>query len=344
MRVAVVTEPYKVEIKEANKPKANSKDVLIKVKTAGICGSDLHLFKGTHAFRKLPAILGHEMAGEVIEVGNEVTKIKIGDRVTVEPQIGCGECEQCRQGFVNLCTNKIVPGTPKWGGTFADYFVAPENTVYKLGENVSYELGTLIEPLAVAVHAVRRISSLNNNSKKSMAILGSGTIGLLSLVVAKKLGFDFVMNTDTVEFNLDKAKKYGSDVTANPLKEDILKLAKDVTDNKGFDVAIVAAGSKNILDQASSIVKRRGQIVLIAMITQEIPFYSYSIVFNEQTLTGAMTYQSRDFSEATDLINNGLDLSGMITQRLPMEETQKGLEMLDKKIDNIVKIIVYPEK
>lgn len=339
MRTAVVTEPYKVEIKEMDKPVIGPKDVLIKVKTAGICGSDLHLFKGTHAFRKPPAVLGHEVAGEVVEIGAEVTGLAIGDRVTVEPQIGCGECEFCRRGLVNLCTNKTVPGTPKWCGTFAEYFAAREDITYKLAGGVSYEVGTLAEPLAVAVHVLRRLDLAN---KESIAILGSGTIGLLCLMVAKHYGFKHIIATDTVPFNLEMAKKLGAELVINPVKEDAVKLVREFTDGRGVDATIIAAGAPTIIDQASAMTCRRGEMVLVAMITQKFPVDSYSWVFNEQRISGAMTYESRDFQEAMEMINGGMDLSEFVTQRLPMEETQKGLEILDQKTENIVKIIVHP--
>ncbi|MQL52063.1 alcohol dehydrogenase catalytic domain-containing protein [Desulfofundulus thermobenzoicus] len=339
MRVAVVTEPYKVKIEEMEKPVIGPEDVLIRVMSAGICGSDLHLFKGTHAFRNPPAVLGHEVAGEVVETGSNVTRFRVGDRVTVEPQLGCGQCEFCAAGLVNLCTGKVVPGTPKWCGTFAEYFAAREEITYKLAEGVSYELGTLAEPLAVAVHAIRR---LDLSEKNSIAILGSGTIGLLCLVVSKQYGFKQAICTDTAPYNLEMAIRLGADLAINPLKEDVVKAVRKFTGSRGVDAAVIAAGAPTIIDQASAMTRRRGEIVLVAMITEKVPVYSYSLVFNEQRLSGAMTYQSRDFEEAVRLINDGLDLCDLVTHRLPMEETQRGLEMLDRKTENVVKIIVHP--
>ncbi len=185
MKAALVTDVEKVSIEEIERPIIKDDEVLIKVKTVGVCGSDLHLFRGTHAFRKPPAILGHEIAGEVVEIGKRVRNLKVGDRVTVEPQYGCGECEFCRQGLINLCTKKIVPGTAKWIGVFVEYFNAPEKTVYKLNDSVSYPMGTMIEPLAVAVRAFRRATV---KEKDCVVKLGSGTIGLLCLIVARQMG------------------------------------------------------------------------------------------------------------------------------------------------------------
>jgi L-iditol 2-dehydrogenase len=341
MRAAYVVESEKVEIKDINVPALKDDEVLIKVKTVGVCGSDLHLFKGTHAFRKPPAVLGHEVAGDIVEVGKNVTNFKIGDRVTVEPHLGCGECEFCKQDLVNLCTSKKAPGTPAWIGTFVEYFNAPEKTVYKINDQVSYEMGTLIEPLAVAVHAIDRITVAE---KDTLAILGSGTIGLLALVAAREAGYKNIICTDTQEFNLEMALKQGATLALNPLKEDVVAKVREFTGGRGVDVALIAADSKVIVDQASAMVRKRGEVGIIAMITEKIPVYTYSLVFNEQTLFGAMTYETKDFIKATDMINDGLDLSDFLTQKLPLEETQKALDVLNEKKENVVKVIVEVSK
>lgn len=341
MRAAYVVEIEKVEIREVNIPTLKDDEVLIKVKTVGVCGSDLHLFKGTHAFRKPPAVLGHEVAGDIIEIGKNVTKYKIGDRVTVEPHLGCGECEFCKSDLVNLCTSKKAPGTPAWIGTFVEYFNAPEKTVYKINDNVSYEMGTLIEPLAVAVHAIDRITV---TEKDTMVILGSGTIGLLALVAAREAGYKNIICTDTQEFNLEMALKQGAKLALNPLKEDVVAKVLEFTGGRGVDVALIAADSKVIVDQASAMVRKRGEVGIIAMITEKIPVYTYSFVFNEQTLFGAMTYETKDFVKAAEMINNGLDLSDFLTQKLPLEESQRALDILSEKIENVVKVIVEVSK
>ena len=339
MKVAVITKPYEVQIQEMECPKAKSDEVLIRVVTAGICGSDLHLFKGTHAFRKLPAVLGHEVAGEIIETGSAVTRFKAGDRVTVEPQVGCGSCEQCMAGRINLCAKKAVPGTPNWIGTFADYFIAPEKTVYRLNETVSYELGTLIEPLAVAVHAVRVV---NEAKDSTLVILGCGTIGLLSLVVAREHGISRIICTDTAPYNRKMAMEMGAAASYDPITDDVTAAVLAATNGRGADAVIIAAGAANIVDQASAVARKCGKIVLVSMMTKPVSVYTYSLVFKEQTLVGTMTYTTDDFAAACEMINRGLDLCKMITHELPMSDSQKGLTMLDQKLENVVKILVHP--
>lgn len=337
MKAALVTDVETVSIQDIDRPLIKDDEVLIAVKTVGVCGSDLHLFRGTHAFRKPPAILGHEIAGDIVEVGKNVQGYKVGDRVTVEPQYGCGECEYCREGQVNLCASKVVPGTPKWIGVFVQYFNAPAHTLYKLNESVSYPMGTMIEPLAVAVRALRRATV---REKDCLVILGSGTIGLLCLVVAKLMGYQKIVCTDTAPFNLEMARKHGATVAINPLTTDVVATVKELTNGRGADLALVAAGANNILDQASSCVRKRGEIGVIAMITEKIPFYSYQIVFNEQTMYGAMTYGTPDFQEAARLVNDGLDLSDFVTQTMDLEHTQEGLDVLSQKKEDVVKVMI----
>ncbi len=337
MRVAVVTEPYKVEIQQRPVPACGPGDVLIQTVCAGVCGSDLHLFKGTHPFRQPPAVLGHEIAGEVVRVGAAVQNIRPGDRVTVLPHVPCDACEFCKLGKQNLCTAKRVPGTPAWCGTFAEYFVAPERCVFRINDGVSYELGILAEPLAVAVHAVNQIKM----PAASIAILGTGTIGLLCAIVAREKGFKCIYCTDTAPFNLSAARAQGAQLALNPVTDDVPGIIR-AHNGGGVDVTLVCAGAPGIIDQASEITKRLGQIVLVAMITEKIPVYTYSFVFDERTLTGAMTYQDKDFEEAMGMINSGLDLSFCVTQRLPFDKTGDGLSMLDRKEADVIKILVYP--
>lgn len=340
MKAAFVTDLKKVEIRDIPVPEITETQVLIKTHTAGVCGSDLHLFLGTHPFRKAPAILGHEITGEIVKVGAKVTNVKVGDRVTVEPQLGCGECHFCEEGAENLCLKKQVPGTPNWIGTFVEFFPAPASKVYKLSDSVSYEVGTLIEPLAVAVHAMHRVDI--GTRGRTLLILGSGTVGLLALAVAKVQGYSTIICTDTAPYNREMALKFGAAYALDPLKEDVVARVKDITGGKGVDVSLVCAGAPNIIDQASSCTRKQGVVGLVAMITKNIPVYTYGFVFNEQKLIGSMTYAPKYFAEAVELVNNGLDLKDYVTQQFPLDNAQEALACLAEKKENVIKVIVKP--
>lgn len=337
MKAAFVTDVEKVEVKEIDKPVISDTEVLIRTKTVGICGSDLHLFRGTHPFRHAPAVLGHEIAGEVVEAGKLVTRFKIGDWVTVEPQVGCGTCEMCARGFVSLCAKKKVPGTPKWVGAFSEYFNAEEAVVYPLAEGISYEIGTLAEPLAVAVHTINHARTKSG----ALVILGAGTIGQLILIFAKLKGYSPIIVTDTVEFNRTFAMEHGADAAFNPTIDDVPAEVKKLTGG-GADLAIVAAGADNILDQACESVHKCGEVGIVAMITKKIPFYSYGVVFNEIDIYGAMCYEPKDFAEAVELINSRqLELEDYVTQvEASLDKTQEGLDILNQKKENVVKVII----
>ncbi|HBT47615.1 MAG TPA: alcohol dehydrogenase [Peptococcaceae bacterium] len=338
MKAAFVTEPYKVAIRDIQDPVVGPGEVLIRVKATGICGSDLHLYKGVHAFRKLPAILGHEVAGEVAEVGSGVTRLKPGQPVTVLPQISCGQCTACSKGYFNICPRKTVPGTPAWQGTFAEYFIAREEAVYPLPAGVDYVAGSLAEPLAVAVHAARRAEL---KGRERVAVLGSGTIGLLVLALARHYGVKEIIATDAYDYNLGVARKMGATATINALREDVAAKVNEITAGEGVEAVIVAASAPGIIDQASTIAARRGTIALVAMISQAIPVMTYTFVYKELELKGSQTYTAADFEAALKLLAAGaVPVGEVVTKTVGFEDTARALEILDKRLEEAVKIVV----
>lgn len=337
MKAALVTGKEIVSIQDIERPVIGADEVLIKVAAVAVCGSDVHLFEGTHAFRKPPAVLGHEIAGEVVEIGANVKTIAVGDRVTVEPHLGCGECEFCKKELVNICINKKAPGTPNWIGTFVEYFNAPAKSVHKLADGVSYEMGVLIEPLAVAVHAMNRVSVIDRDC---IVILGVGAIGYLTQVVAKKMGYKTIITTDTAKFNREVSLKLGATVSLNPKVEDVATKVMELTNGSGADVCIITASAPNILDQACVCVRKRGEIGIVSMITERIPFYSYTPVFKEQNIFGSMTYETKDFLEATKMVNEGLDINDFITHKFTLDDAQKALKVLSEKKENVGKVLI----
>ena len=337
MKAAYVTGIKETEICEIDKPVPQKGEVLIKIEAVGICGSDLHLFLGAHAFRKPPVIMGHEMAGTVCELGEGVTKFQLGDRVTVNPSVSCGECSTCRRGLENICEQRKAPGTDAWIGCFVEYFPAPEATVYKIHDNVDFPRAALTEPLSVATHILKRTSI---QRIKTMAVIGCGTIGLMSLYLAKKTGVEKIICSDPAIYNRNQALKFGADFAVNPLSEDPVSAAKQLTDGEGVDLCIVAAGAPTILDQASQMTKKGGEIGLVAMITKPVSFYSYSIVFREQRIFGSQIYQTSDFEDALEVVQTDDMLSSFITQHMPVEDVQKAMEMLAEKKENVIKIIL----
>jgi L-iditol 2-dehydrogenase len=337
MKAVFVEAAYQIEVKEVEEQPVEANEVVIKVKAAGICGSDIHTYKGLHPFRKPPVIIGHEVAGEIVKVGEAVKKFKVGDRVTVEPQTGCGSCEYCLTGKINYCENRGAPGVKGWYGTMAEYFVAPENCVFKLPDNVDLYQGVLVEPLAVGVHAVRK-ADIQLGEK--VAILGAGPIGLLTLACVKAAGATTILVTDVMDYCLESAQKLGATHTLN-----ITDKANWVDEIRGqigpFDKVLVAVGVPGIINQALGLLRKGGRVVTIAMFHGEQSFDIANLQGSEKEIVGCMTYTREDTQAAIELIANGyVDSDVIITHKLPYAQAAEGFRMVDKKEDSSIKVLV----
>ncbi|MDO4549582.1 MAG: alcohol dehydrogenase catalytic domain-containing protein [Clostridia bacterium] len=337
MKCVYAQEIRKISILEIDKPDVTATQVLIRVSFAGVCGSDLHAYRGVHAFRKPPVMLGHELSGVIEKVGSGVTRFKPGDAVTVMPQTGCGTCRSCLSGKVNLCRDKTLPGTPGWQGAFAEYFIAPESVVCALGE-VSLKLGALCEPLAVASHVLSRFPREHGSD---LAILGAGAIGLMMVILAPYHGFSNVTVTDVVDSNLRMAKTLGAKRAVNAAGEDPVREIKAYYGATGVENLVIAASAKNILAQALESVSCGGNIVYMAMITGEMTLNTYPIVFKEVNIKGSLNYTMRDFDDAlAHLLREPEKFEKLITHVMPMSEAAKAFERLDTHSEDAVKILL----
>ncbi|MBO8165023.1 MAG: alcohol dehydrogenase catalytic domain-containing protein [Brevibacillus sp.] len=337
MKAVFVEAAYQVKVKEIEEQQVRADEVVIKVKAAGICGSDIHTYKGLHPFRKPPVIIGHEVAGEIVKVGEAVTTLKIGDRVTVEPQTGCGNCEYCLSGKVNFCEQRGAPGVGNWYGTMAEYFVAPENCVFRLPDNVDLYQGVLVEPLAVGVHAVRK-ADIKLGEK--VAILGAGPIGLLTLECVKAAGAAAILVTDVMDYALESAKKLGATYTLNIT--DKPNWVHDIKEQIGlFDKVLVAVGVPGIINQALGLLRKGGRVVTIAMFHGDQTIDIAHLQGSEKEIVGCMTYNREDTLTAIDLIANGFVRSDVIiTHKLPYEKVAEAFRIVDKKEDSSIKVLV----
>jgi L-iditol 2-dehydrogenase len=338
MKSVYVQDAYSVIVKEVEIPVLAPNEVLIKVKVAGICGSDLHTYKGLHPFRKPPVIIGHELSGEVVKIGEVVSKLQVGDRVTVEPQTGCGTCEYCLTGNINYCDNRGAPGIGNWYGAMAEYFAAPEQTVFKLPDGIDYEQGVLVEPFAVGVHAVRK-AGIGVGDK--VAILGAGPIGLLAMAAAKAAGATILLVTDVMDYALDSAMNMGATHTLNIMnKKEWMEEAKTLVGGS-FDKILVAAGVPGIIDQALALLRKGGRVVTIAMFHGDQTFNIHNLQNQEKEIVGCMTYTREDTITAIDLIASGaVNESVIITHRLSSEQAAEGFRIVDKKEDSSLKVLV----
>lgn len=335
--MAFVTSPGRIEYRERKLPDLRAHDVLIKTKAVSICGSDLHIFKGKHPAAPLPVPIGHELAGEVLKTGKSVSKVKEGDRVTVEPVIICGECPFCQRGEYNLCNN-ISFQYRKGQGGFTPYFVAEENWIHQLPQSVSFEEGALIEPLAVAVHAVKKGGI---SFGQTVAIFGAGPIGLLVLLLTKLSGSGEIYAVDIRDFRLEKAECLGAFKAINSSRQDPVEVIFDKTGQSGVDWAFEAVGTEKTLNDSLRTLKKGGTSIVVGIFEDpDIRIPANIFVQKEIALIGSQGY-CWDFQVALKLAGRGdLKLGEIITHQLPLSELQQAFELLINPGSKAIKVVI----
>lgn len=337
MKTGLMDKANHVAITEAPVPEAGPGEVLLKVRYAGVCGSDLHAYKGLHPFRKPPVVLGHEMSGTVEKLGLGVDGFVVGDEVTVMPAVGCGECELCRQGRTNICYKKAVPGSDKWLGTFAEYFVAPASVTYPLPSGLGLDAATLAEPLATAVHSVK-MAQVQEGDR--VLILGGGTIGILAAAVARLYGAGDVALTDVFPFNLEMARgDFGADAY-NALDKDLERRILAKYPGK-FDSVILCASVEATMHQSVRLVRRGGRIVITGMYLEPISFNFIDLTLGEIVMTGSQIYTDADFREALVMLSeSGWPFMKIVTHRMPLDAADAALRILATHSENVVKVLL----
>lgn len=249
MKAAVMTDLKKIEFIEKDIPKPKDDEVLVKLEYVGICGSDLHYYEhgaiGKYIV-KPPFVLGHECSGTIVEIGNKVKHLKIGDRVALEPGKTCGECEFCRSGKYNLCPDVVFFATPPVDGVFQEYAAHPEHLSFKLPDNLSTMEGALIEPLSVGMHA-----AMQGDAKlgQTAFVTGAGCIGLCSMLSLKAFGISKVYMIDIMKKRLDKALELGASGVIDASKENIEERVYELTNGKGSDLTIETSGAESVTNQ-----------------------------------------------------------------------------------------------
>jgi 2-desacetyl-2-hydroxyethyl bacteriochlorophyllide A dehydrogenase len=324
--MAMVTAPGKVEFIKKTIPSLGANDVLLRVKACSICGGDLHLYKGKHPLASLPMAIGHEISGEVIEVGQAVSGISVGDRVAVEPVITCGSCYFCLRGEYHLCQNIRYQYSAGQGG-FSPYFVVSENWAHRLPDSISYEEGALLEPLAVAVHAARKAQL---DLGQSAAIFGAGGIGLLLFQVVKVAGCGSVFIADLLEHRLKIAISFGATLAINVAQEDPVGRILRETDGLGVDRSFEAVGLGKTLQQSAQSLKKGGICVLIGLFEDPLDLHFPVNLFAQREIQvrGCRGY-CWDFQVALELVRSGrVKLKPLISHQLPLPDLPKAFEIL----------------
>jgi threonine 3-dehydrogenase len=329
------------EICEVKIPGVGRTDVLVKVKVASICGTDLHIYEWDRwAQGRIhpPLIPGHEFCGDVVAFGDEVTSVKEGDFVSAEMHVACGKCLQCRTGEAHICQNVKIIGVDA-DGAFAEYVVIPESNIWKLDPAIPHEYASILDPLGNAVHSVLA----GDIVAKTVAITGCGPIGLFSIAVARAAGAAQVF---AIEINAHRrriAQEMKADVAIDPSQDDVRAIIAERTGGLGADVVLEMAGHPDAIRIAFDIVRRGGRISLLGLTNKPISVnFSEDIIFKGLTIqgiNGRRMYQT--WYQMTALLKAGkLDLHPVITDRIAMKDFSKGMERL--KTGEASKILVYP--
>ncbi len=335
--MAFVTAPGRIEYRERKLPDLHSYGVLVKVKATSICGGDLHIFKGKHPAAPLPVPIGHEISGEVLRIGKNVSRVKEGDRVVVEPVVICDHCVFCQRGEYNLCTN-ISFQYRKGQGGFTPYFIADEGWIHQLPQSTSFEEGALIEPLAVAVHAVKKGGvQVGHNA----AIFGAGAIGLMVLLLIRLSGAGESFVVDVKDFRLEKARELGASEAINGSQKDPVEYIFDRTGKLGVDRAFEAVGIEKTLVDSLKVLKKGGTSIVVGLFEdREIRIPANIFVQKEIALIGSQGY-CWDFQVALTLVERGnLKLGDLITHTMPLSALQDAFELLMDPRSMAIKVVI----
>ena len=342
MKALVYYGPKDLRLDEIADVRPAPGEALIGVRACGICGSDVHGYLGITGRRIPPMVMGHEFSGDVAKVGEGVTGINVGDRVAPYPVIFCGDCGPCRQGDVHVCRNKKALGVLECNGAMAEYVALPAKLLFKLADTVSYEVGAMMEPLAVAYRGVNHAGDL---AGKDVFIVGAGTIGLLAMAVVRMRNPARIFVSDVSDIRLGVAKAMGADFAINPSRDNVKDFIFRETGGAGVDVAFEAVGAAPTVQQAMAGLRVGGTAVWIGNSAKMVDVDMQEIVTRELRVLGTFLYTFQEFSDVADLLNSGrLNVEPMISLRAPMME--QGVELfarLAKDPGPLIKVILQNE-
>jgi threonine 3-dehydrogenase len=330
-----------LEVVEVDMPAVGPGDVLVKVRIAGICGTDLHIYSwdewSAHRI-KPPLILGHEFCGDVVEVGREVRGVKVGDFVTAECHLTCGQCYQCKTGQAHVCSNVRVCGIDR-DGSFGEYIVMPEQYVWELASDIPEEIGAIFDPIGNAVHTVLA----GEIAGTTVAVVGCGPIGLAAIPIARAAGATQIVGFDISDYRLGIALKVGADSVVDSSKENDLEAAMEMTGGVGFDVVLEMSGYAPAIRDAFKIARAGGRVSLLGLpkSTVELDLGNDLVMKGlfVQGIHGRRMFKT--WYQATRLIqSHRVDLSPIITHRMRFEEIDRAMEVMAS--GKCGKVLLYP--
>lgn len=337
MKQEVMTEPKKIIFQEVPVPEPGEGQVLVKIKRIGICGSDIHVYHGTHPYTSYPVTQGHEVSGKIVKTGAGVKDLHAGDRVTIEPQVFCGHCHPCTHGKYNLCEELKVMGF-QTTGTASEYFAVDASKITPIPDSLTYDEGAMLEPLAVTIHAAKRFPGLQG---ANVAILGCGPIGLLLAQSVKALGARKVMITDVSEYRLGLAKELGADAAVNTKEQDFGEaMIREFGPDKA-DVIYDCAGNDITMNQAIQNARKGSTIILVAVFGAMANVDLAKLNDSELDLNTSMMYRHEDYVDAIRCVGEGkIQLRPLMSQHFAFEAYQKAYEYIDNNRETTMKVLI----
>jgi L-iditol 2-dehydrogenase len=343
MKALVLTEYHHFEFTDVPEPEIGPDDVLVQIKACGICGSDLHGSDGSSGRRIPPIIMGHEAAGVIAGMGQKVTGWQIGDRVTFDSTIYCGDCHFCRQGLINLCDNRRVLGVSckeyRQQGAMAEYLAVPQRILYRLPDSVSFIHGAMVEPVSIAVHAASRVPITLDDS---VVVVGAGMIGLLVIQVLRVAGCGQIFAVDLNPFRLGRAQALGATVVLNPHQTDVAAEIHRLTSGRGVDLAFEVVGTSASLRTAVHSLRKGGWLAQVGNITPNVELPLQAVVTRQLTLAGSAA-SCGQYTACLNMLDRGsIQLEPIISAVAPLSQGGTWFDRLYRGEENLLKVILEP--
>lgn len=343
MKALVLTAYNRFDLQDWPDPEIGPDDVLIRVGACGICGSDIHGMDGSSGRRQPPIIMGHEAAGEIARVGVRVAGWKVGDRVTFDSTVYCGECWYCRRGEINLCDNRRVLGVScgdyRRHGAFADYVAVPQRILYRLPDGVSFTQAAMVEPLSIAIHAVNRARV---ELGESAVVIGVGMIGLLVVQALRAAGCGRIIAVDLRPGSLELARQVGADDVLRSDQVDVAEEVRRRTDGRGADMSFEVVGVGAALKSAVACVRKGGRSVLVGNLAPQAELALQYAVTREITLLGSCA-SAGEYPACLDLMARGaIRVEPLVSAVAPLSEGAEWFRRLQAGNEGLMKVVLEP--
>ncbi len=333
----VMTAPGEIRFERVPVPQAGPGQVLVKIKRIGICGSDIHVYHGKHPYTSYPVTQGHEVSGQIAALGEGVTDLRVGQRVTIEPQVFCGKCYPCTHGKYNLCESLKVMGF-QTTGTASKYFAVDQSKVDLLPEGMGFDEGAMIEPLAVTVHAAKRAGDVRG---RKVCVLGCGPIGILLIQSLKAFGAAKVLATDVSDCRLSLARQCGADEVVNTREADFGKALLEAFGPDKADIIYDCAGNDVTMDQAIQNARKGSTIVLVAVFAGQARCDLAKLNDSELDLNTSMMYRHEDYVDAIRLVGEGkIQLRPLMSKHFAFQDYLAAYQYIDNNRETTMKVLV----